>query len=79
MRALGADHTVDYTKENWWETLKGANFDVVYDTVGGQGVWAHAQQVLKKDGIFVTILPETEESVRSSFFCFCCAVPLTVS
>lgn len=63
VRALGADHSVDYAHENWWETLKGGNFDIIYDTVGGQGVWDHAQQVLKKDGIFVTIATESEEKV----------------
>lgn len=37
--ALGADHAVDYTKENWRDDLKaltgGKGLDLVYDPVGG--------------------------------------------
>lgn len=63
VRAMGADHTIDYAKENWWEVLKGGNFDIVYDTVGGAGVWDRSAHVLKKDGVFVTIAAESEETL----------------
>lgn len=65
VRGLGADHIVDYTKEDWSESLKGPTFDIVYDTVGGPGVWDNAQKVLKKDGYFVTIAAEAEETVTA--------------
>jgi NADPH:quinone reductase-like Zn-dependent oxidoreductase len=48
------------------QVLKGSNFDIIYDTVGGAGVWDHAAHVLKKDGVFVTIAAESKEVVRVS-------------
>jgi NADPH:quinone reductase-like Zn-dependent oxidoreductase len=48
------------------QVLKGGNFDIIYDTVGGAGVWDHAAHVLKKDGVFVTIAAESKEVVRLS-------------
>jgi len=45
------------------QVLKEENVDIVYDTMGGPGVWDHALQVLKKDGTFVTIAGDGGEAV----------------
>jgi NADPH:quinone reductase-like Zn-dependent oxidoreductase len=63
VRVLGADRVIDYQKESWWEVLKEENVDIVYDTMGGPGVWDHALQVLKKDGTFVTIAGDGGEAL----------------
>ena len=56
-KSLGATEVVNYkTGAKWDEVLKGRNFDMVYDTVGGADGWAGAQKVLKpKGGQFATI------------------------
>jgi len=56
LKSLGADLVIDYTKENWGEILKGQNYDVVFDTAGGENHWGDAQGVLKDGGDFVTIV-----------------------
>jgi len=52
---------IDYRTQNWWEELKGQEFDLVYDCVGGHDVWEHAQLVLKPKGSFVSIAGDTPE------------------
>ncbi len=56
VREMGADAALDYGKQQWWEELKGQQFDVVYDCVGHDDAWAHAQAVLKPSGHFATIV-----------------------
>jgi len=56
LKKLGADLIIDYTKENWEEILKDQNYDVIYDTAGGEKHWENAQQVLKEGGVFTTIV-----------------------
>jgi len=56
MKELGADLVIDYTKENWGELLKDQNYDIIFDTAGGEKHWEFAQQVLKNGGDFVTIV-----------------------
>jgi len=55
IKALGADQVIDYKTEKWWETLKGQNYDIIYDCVGGYESWQNSALVLKKTGSFVTI------------------------
>jgi NADPH:quinone reductase-like Zn-dependent oxidoreductase len=50
VRALGADHVVDYTKADF--TL-GARFDLVFDTVGNRSL-ADCRRVLAPNGTFVS-------------------------
>jgi alcohol dehydrogenase len=57
---LGADKIIDYNKQQWFEVLKGANYDVVYDCVGGIDSWVHAREVLRTAGIYVTIVGDQQ-------------------
>jgi len=54
VRSLGADIVVDYKKEEWREVLKGQDFDIIFDTVGGN--WDGAERVCKPGGRFITIV-----------------------
>lgn len=56
IKSLGADVVVNYKEESLMDALKGKDFDVVYDTIGGLEHWQVAQASLKKGGIFVTIV-----------------------
>ncbi len=53
VRALGADHVVDYTQTSYTEG--GQSFDVVADTVGTTS-YAEAKRVLNQGGRFLAIL-----------------------
>eukprot|EP01006_Ploeotia_vitrea_P040008 TRINITY_DN66396_c6_g3_i1.p1 TRINITY_DN66396_c6_g3~~TRINITY_DN66396_c6_g3_i1.p1 ORF type:complete len:359 (+),score=213.02 TRINITY_DN66396_c6_g3_i1:381-1457(+) len=55
-KELGATRVINYRKEKWWEVLKGEDYDVIYDTVGGYESWANSKLVFgKKKGRYVTI------------------------
>jgi alcohol dehydrogenase len=66
-RALGATDVVDYRTQDVGEVLKGRNFDVLYDTVGGSDAgWIAAQKVLNgKSGRFVGIASEKKAEPMS--------------
>jgi NADPH:quinone reductase-like Zn-dependent oxidoreductase len=49
-RALGADHVVDYTKED--VTRSGRRFDVIMH-VGGRLSWRRSKRIMTRDGRFV--------------------------
>ncbi len=51
VRALGADHVIDYSKEDF--VKGGARFDVMLDTVGNRSI-AECQSVLEPRGVFVS-------------------------
>lgn len=68
---LGADHVIDYTKEDFSE-LK--DMDVVFDTIGGD-TQANSWKTLKKGGRLVSITETPDEAIAaehgvSGFFCF---------
>jgi NADPH:quinone reductase-like Zn-dependent oxidoreductase len=52
VKKLGADHVIDYTKENY--TDAAVQYDLIVDTVGSQSLLAN-RRVLKPDGIFVIV------------------------
>src|SRR5208282_644539 len=52
VRSIGADHVIDYTKEDY--TKGTQRYDVIIDTVGNHSLLDH-RQVLKPDGIFVIV------------------------
>jgi NADPH:quinone reductase-like Zn-dependent oxidoreductase len=52
VRALGADHVIDYTKENF--TTAAKRYDLVLDLVGNHGLLA-VRQALTPDGNYVMI------------------------
>src|SRR5687767_9849957 len=47
VRSIGADHVVDYTKEDF--TRKGQQYDLIYDAVGNRLVFAY-RRALKSGG-----------------------------
>jgi alcohol dehydrogenase len=55
MKELGAETVINYREQNWFDELAGANYDLIYDTVGGIENWKNAEKVLKKKGVFATI------------------------
>jgi alcohol dehydrogenase len=55
IKGFGADHVVNYKEENLMDALKGKDFDLVYDTIGGYEHWEIGQACLKKGGAYVTI------------------------
>jgi NADPH:quinone reductase-like Zn-dependent oxidoreductase len=52
IRALGADHVVDYTREDF--TRSGQRYDLMLDVAGGRS-WRECRRVLKPDSTFVLI------------------------
>jgi NADPH:quinone reductase-like Zn-dependent oxidoreductase len=58
VRSLGADHVIDYTKEDF--TAGGESYDVIFDTVGKTSV-AQGKKALKKNGIYYNIMSHTHE------------------
>jgi len=52
VRSIGADHVVDYTKEDYTES--GQQYDLIIDNVGNHSLLAN-RRVLNSDGIFVII------------------------
>jgi len=55
-KSLGAGRAFDYTKENWWESLKKGDIDVIYDCIGSAQAFHASQEVLLPSGHFVTIV-----------------------
>jgi len=52
VRSLGADHVVDYGRED--ATRSGQRYDVIIDNVGNRSVWA-LRRVLARDGTIVMV------------------------
>lgn len=52
VRSLGADHTIDYTRQDY--TLGSARYDVILDNVGNHSFGAN-RQVLKPNGRYVMV------------------------
>ena len=68
---LGADHAIDYTKEDFSELR---DIDVVFDTIGGD-TQANSWKTLKKGGRLVSITDNPDEAIAAelgvtAFFCF---------
>ena len=63
VRALGADHVIDYMARRFEDAVCGV--DVVLDTVGGD-VQRRSWKVLKRGGILVSVVapPSAEEAAR---------------
>lgn len=51
VRTLGAEHVIDYTKEDF--THNGQAYDVILDMVPGMSSFAHDQSSLKPNGLYL--------------------------
>jgi NADPH:quinone reductase-like Zn-dependent oxidoreductase len=51
VRSLGADHVIDYTKEDF--TLNGKAYDVIFDMVPGKSSFACYKASLKPNGLYL--------------------------
>lgn len=55
LRAIGADHLVDYTREDY--TKNGQKYDVIMDTIG-EGPFAGSIRSLNENGIYLNVNPK---------------------
>lgn len=62
VRSLGADHVIDYTKEDFSEN--GQTYDVIFDTIG-KSPFSRSKRSLKKDGIYLLANPGLPDMVRA--------------
>jgi len=62
VKSLGADHVIDYTKEDYLQSSQ--KFDLIFDAVGKTSA-AEAKSVLNEGGKFVTVQSTTHESVEN--------------
>lgn len=51
VKSLGADHVVDYTKDDF--TTKSNSYDIIYDTVG-KSSFSDCKNALTKDGVYLS-------------------------
>jgi NADPH:quinone reductase-like Zn-dependent oxidoreductase len=64
LRRIGADHFVDYTKEDF--TASGKTYDVIFDMVAGSS-YADCIKALKADGRYLMANPRILDMIRSVF------------
>ena len=55
MRDLGADHVIDYTKEDF--SKRGETYDVIFDVIG-KGSFGRGMRVLKPNGRYLMANPK---------------------
>lgn len=56
IKGFGADVVVNYKEESLMDGLKGKDFDLVFDTIGGYEHWEVAQASMKKSGQYISIV-----------------------
>lgn len=54
VRSLGADHVIDYNREDF--TATGERYDVVFDAVG-KSSFSRCKRILKPEGVYLTTVP----------------------
>jgi NADPH:quinone reductase-like Zn-dependent oxidoreductase len=64
LRRLGADHFIDYTKENF--AASGRTYDVIFDMVAGSS-YAASIRALNPNGRYLTANPRLSVMLRSVF------------
>ena len=65
MLNLGADHVIDYTKEDF--TQKGRKYDLVFDVKTNRSILNY-RRALRPDGIYVTVGGKTSGILQVVFF-----------
>lgn len=58
VKSLGADHVVDYTKDDF--TRHGPTYDVIFEAVGKIPA-SHGKQALKPDGVYLDVITSNEK------------------
>ncbi|MFX1369931.1 MAG: NAD(P)-dependent alcohol dehydrogenase [Promethearchaeota archaeon] len=61
LRSIGADYTIDYTKEDFTKT--GKTYDVIFDVVG-KSSYSGCIRSLKEDGVYLLTYPKLGRSIR---------------
>lgn len=61
LRAIGANHTVDYTLEDF--TQRGQTYDLIFDVVGSSSP-DHSKRALKPNGRYLTANPGSRQQLR---------------
>ncbi|MBY8998898.1 MAG: NAD(P)-dependent alcohol dehydrogenase [Candidatus Thorarchaeota archaeon] len=61
LRSIGADHVVDYTKEEFAE--RGVIYDAIFDIVG-KAPWSGIKRSLTEDGFYLNGYPTISRSLR---------------
>lgn len=61
VKSLGADHVLDYTKENFKRTLEEATYDVIFDAVGKL---KDGKKLLSGNGKYLSVKSMTSESTE---------------
>ena len=61
LRAIGADHVIDYTREDF--TRNGETYDVIFDVIGGS-VYGRSLRSLKPNGRYLLANPKLSQMVR---------------
>jgi NADPH:quinone reductase-like Zn-dependent oxidoreductase len=64
LRSLGADHTIDYTQEDFTE--RGEVYDVIFDVVG-KAPWAGTMRSLSRNGVYLLANPSLSRLVRGAW------------
>ncbi|MFC1866152.1 NAD(P)-dependent alcohol dehydrogenase [Chloroflexota bacterium] len=61
LRSIGAEHVIDYTKEDF--TKSGETYDIIFDIVG-KSSFSYSEKSLKKKGIFLSANPGMSQMLR---------------
>jgi len=61
LRSIGADHVIDYTKEDF--TKSGETYDVIFDVVG-KSSFSRSERSLKQKGIYLSANPGVSQMLR---------------
>lgn len=65
VKSLGADHVIDYTKENF--TQSGAVYDVIFDAAGKTS-FSGSKIALKKGGSYLSVKSPTKERTENLLY-----------
>ncbi len=67
VKSLGADHVVDYTKEDF--TQSGETYDVIFDAVAKLSS-SHGKKALKKKGIYFNVIKDSGSRLKTEDLIF---------
>jgi NADPH:quinone reductase-like Zn-dependent oxidoreductase len=61
LRSIGADHVIDYTREDFTEN--GENYDVIFDVIG-KSSFSPSLRSLRQEGVYLLANPSPSQMVR---------------